>query len=138
MIAMVTIRRATTEDSLDVRRLLDAAMLEPGDVEASVERGDVLIAVSEGPSPDDDGETRLHGALVLHPRADGAHVTAIAVRRRRRDRGIGTALVEAALERESRLTATFDSRVQPFYESLGWDIERIGDDRFCGVTVASE
>lgn len=120
------VREARPDEALAVRRLLDAAMLEPGDVAARIEAGDVLAAV------DEDGE-RVLGAIVLEPRERGAHVAAIAVRRRRRDRGIGTALVEAALERAGRLTARFDEGVVPFYESLEFAIEPVDDRRFRGV-----
>ncbi|WP_254766258.1 GNAT family N-acetyltransferase [Salinilacihabitans rarus] len=120
------VRDATSGEALDVRRILDAAMLEPGDVEARIAAGDVLVAVV--------GDRHL-GALVLDPRERdrGAHVAAVAVRRRRRNRGVGTALVERALERERRLTARFDEDVRPFYESLGFSIEPIDDRRYRGV-----
>ena len=67
-----------------------------------------------------ESEARVVGTLVL----DGDHVDAVAVRRARRGRGIGTALVEAAVDRRGRLTADFDSCVRPFYESLGFEVER--------------
>ena len=47
-----------------------------------------------------------------------AHVRAIAVRRRRRGRGIGSALVSAATEEFGPLVADFDDAIRPFYESL--------------------
>lgn len=115
--------QARPAESLSVRRLLDAAMLEIDDLEARLDAGDVLVAV------EDD---RPVGAIVLEPRDRGAYVSAIAVSRRRRDRGIGTALVECALEREGRLTARFDERVRPFYQSLGFSIESIDDERYRG------
>ena len=118
------VRPASSDDRLAVIRLLDAALLEVEGVDARLEAGDVLVAV--------DDRERVHGTIVLEPDDRGAHVAAIAVRRRRRDRGIGTALVESALEREGRLTARFDERVRPFYESLGFSIERIDDRRYRG------
>lgn len=123
----VNVRPAVPGDALTVRRILDAAVLRTGDVEARIESDDVLVAVESG--GDDE---RVLGALVLEPRERGAHVVAVAVRRRRRDRGVGTALVEAALEREGRLTARFDERVRPFYDSLGFDVEPIADARYEG------
>ena len=45
--------------------------------------------------------------------------------------GRGTTLVAAAARRE-RLTAGFDSGIRPFYESLGFDVER-SDGRCRGV-----
>ena len=119
------VRTARDDDRLDVVRILDAAMLEVGDVTPRIDAGDVLVAV-------DDDRDRVIGAIVLAPEPSGTYVSAVAVRRRRRDRGIGTALVERALEREGRLTARFDDRVRPFYESLGFSIERIDDRRYRG------
>lgn len=126
------VRRARSDEALAVRRLLDAAVLEPGDVERHVEAGNALVAVENGDDP------TIHGAVVLEPRERGAHVAAIAVRKRRRDRGIGRALIEAALEREGRLTARFDDRVRPFYESLEFSIESIDGERHEGVLVREE
>ncbi|WP_232686957.1 GNAT family N-acetyltransferase [Halobacterium zhouii] len=147
-----TVRRATEADHLDALRILDAAMLET-DADAIQERidaGTVLVAV--------DGE-RVVGALVAAPRNSeldeeprdgeldeephdgeldeephdaGAHVDAIAVRRRRRASGIGSRLVEAAVEHWTPLTAEFDPDVKPFYENLGFDCEATGE-RFRGV-----
>lgn len=121
--ASPTVRRAVPDESLPVRRLLDGAVLEVEDLTARLAAADVLVAVVDD---------RIVGAIVLEPRERGAHVSAIAVQRRRRDRGIGTSLLEAALEREGRLTARFDERVRPFYESCGFSIEPIGDDRYRG------
>ena len=119
------VRTARDDDRLDVVRILDAAMLEVGDVTPRIDAGDVLVAV-------DDDRDRVIGAIVLAPEPSGTYVSAVAVRRRRRDRGIGTALIERALEREGRLTARFDDRVRPFYESLEFSIERIDDRRYRG------
>ncbi|USZ77693.1 GNAT family N-acetyltransferase [Halorussus vallis] len=70
--------------------------------------------------------------------SDGARVDAVAVRRARRARGIGTALVEAALAREGRLVAEFDPRVAPFYESLNFDVLELDgeSDRLRGTRDA--
>ncbi|MFC6766995.1 hypothetical protein ACFQE6_19045, partial [Natrinema soli] len=46
--------------------------------------------------------------------------------------------VEAALEREGRLTARFDDGVRPFYERLGFSIEPIDEQRHSGVVVATD
>nr|WP_254282969.1 GNAT family N-acetyltransferase [Halomicroarcula limicola] len=94
--------------------VLDGAALavDAETVRASMGSGGTLVAVSE------DGE-RVLGALVL----DGCRIEAVAVRRRRRGQGIGTALVEAAGERRERLTAAFDADVRPFYAKLGFEIE---------------
>ena len=119
------IRPARPDELLAVRRLLDVALLEVEGVERRLGAGDVLVAVDDG---------TVVGAAVLAPQGDGVHVEAIAVRRRRRDRGVGTALIEAARERYGRLTAEFDPDVRPFYESLGFDVKPAADDgRLRGV-----
>ncbi|WP_408960025.1 GNAT family N-acetyltransferase [Natrinema sp. 74] len=140
------VRTATPDDTLEVRRILDAALLEPGDVEGRIADGDVLVAgdrrggVSRDDGSGDDGSERILGTAVLEPIAtgSGAHVGAIGVRRRHRGRGIGRALIERALEREGRLTARFDDGVRPFYERLGFSIEPIDERRNRGVAVTTE
>ena len=149
------VRPADRDDALEVRRILDGAMLEPGAVEPRIDAGDVVVAGDRRGEPatagadesDGDGsnpgtpnrerERRL-GALVLEPRDRGAHVAAVAVRRRHRGRGIGTTLVERALDREGRLTATFDERVRPFYDALGFRIQSVDERRYRGVAVTDE
>lgn len=146
----VTVREATPDDLLGVRRVLDAAMLEVrDDLEERIEAGDVLVAEAEDvPAAEADDDRPTLGALVLVPREcagdsepgdsepgdneQGAHVHAVAVRRARRGRGIGSALVRAAAERQPRLTAEFDPDVRPFYESLGFDVEATDDGRLRG------
>ncbi len=135
-------------------------MLEVGNVEARIDADDVLVATEERPTG--SGETRraIVGVIVLEPpdqptttagdssadeddtaasarrnaRDDdqGSHVHAIAVRKRARGRGVGTALLEAALEREGALTANFDVGVRPFYRSLGFEIEPLAEGRCRG------
>jgi GNAT superfamily N-acetyltransferase len=107
----VAVREARPDERVAVRRMIDAAMLEPGDVAGAVDRGDALVAVADG---------RVSGALVREPRRNGARIAAVAVTRSRRGQGIGSALVAAAGERAGRLTAEFDAEVRPFYESLGF------------------
>ncbi|APX97643.1 GNAT family N-acetyltransferase [Natronorubrum daqingense] len=134
----VHVRPATTADALEARRILDAAMLEYGDVEALIETEHVLVAGDyRGGS---DGSERLLGTVVLEPHEHerGAHVTAVAVRRRQRGRGVGSALIERGIEREGRLTAHFDGDVRPFYDRLGFALERTESDRYHGVAVASK
>ncbi|MBX0322756.1 GNAT family N-acetyltransferase [Halomicroarcula sp. F13] len=110
------VREATVADLPDVMNVLDGAALsiDVATVRESIAEDGVLVVVSE------DGE-RVLGSLVL----DGEHVAAVAVRRRRRGQGIGTALVEAAADRRERLTATFDADVKPFYEGLGFTVEPV-------------
>jgi GNAT superfamily N-acetyltransferase len=109
------------------------------DLRERIEAGDVLVAIDGDDSP-------VLGALVLGPRQCGghggardegasadvaasAHVDAIAVRRARRGRGVGTALVRTASERHPRLTAEFDADVRPFYESLGFEVEAVSGEK---------
>lgn len=110
-----TIREAESGEFLAVVRLLEGALLEidPETVRGAIEAGDALVCVADG---------AVRGALVL----DDSHVEAIAVRRTHREGGIGSALVEAAADREGELTAEFDPRVREFYEALGFDVERGG------------
>jgi sulfur carrier protein ThiS len=121
----VVVRRARRDDHLAVVRLLDGAML---DVDAGrvrdrieAETGAVLVATR--------GDVdRPVGALVR----DGDRVTAVVTRRRHRGRGVGSALVRVALGDRGRLVAEFDPGVRPFYESLGFTIEPVGDGRLRG------
>ncbi|MFP8889853.1 GNAT family N-acetyltransferase [Natrialbaceae archaeon A-CW2] len=144
------IRLANEADALEVRRLIDGAMLEGGDVEARIEAADVLVATLERQTAEGDTREAIGGAVVLeHPddspvgsdeteptrdtkTSSARHIRAIAVRRRRRGQGLGTALVEAALERYGTVTANFDADVRPFYEALEFDIERVAGDRYRG------
>lgn len=107
----VRVRPATAEDHLDVMRVVDGAALEAdaATVRERIEAGGVRVATV--------GENVV-GALVC----DGDRITAVATRRRWRDRGVGTALVSAAAERRDRLVAEFDPDVCRFYESLGFEI----------------
>lgn len=118
----VAVRPADPDDSLDVRRVVDGALLDvPEGLDDRVREGDVLVAV--------DADSVV-GALVL----DGSRVEAVAVRRRRRGNGVGSELVEAAAGRvNGTLTADFRPEVQPFYESLGFDIEEVAEGRGSGT-----
>jgi len=121
------VRDATADDLAAVMNVLDGANLavEANTVSRRIENDMVLVA--------GDGRRPL-GALVAIPRPNGAHVEAIAVRRRRRNQGIGTALVEGAAARWGRLTATFDPPVREFYDSLSFDVESRGE-RYWGERV---
>jgi N-acetylglutamate synthase-like GNAT family acetyltransferase len=119
----VHVRPATADDLPAVLTVLDSAALrvEFEQVTAAIEAADVLVAASTAGT--------VLGALVL----DGTEIAAIAVRRRRRDQGIGTALVEAAARDRESLHAEFDQRVAPFWRSLGFEAEPLADPgRFCG------
>ena len=119
------VRPASARDHLGVMRVLDGANLELSATAAEdrIDAGTVLVA---------DDDNRIVGALVAMQRDEGAHVEAVAVRRKRRASGIGSALVEAAADQWTPLTADFDPPVKPFYDALGFDIEQKGD-RYRGV-----
>ena len=121
------VQEATSEDLPAVMTVFDSALLETDaeTVREATERGDVLLAVR--------GD-RILGACLLV----GEEIEAVAVRQKRRDQGIATALVEAAAEERDRLVAEFDARVRPFWDSLGFEIEPIGDDRYRGVLKTSD
>jgi len=129
----VGVRPAEERDALDVRRVLDAAMLEFDALDERIASGDVFVAIDGGHAIEAGGgagsESRVLGALVL----SGTGIEAIAVRRALRDRGIGRALVEHAADRRGALTAEFDGGVRAFYEALGFEVERVGEDRFRSV-----
>lgn len=124
---MTMVRHASTAELVDVMRVLEGALLEvdASDVEAAMERQEVLVADEEG---------QVVGALVR----DGEHVEAIAVTPQRRRSGLGTLLVELALAETGRLTATFRPEVSEFYEYLGFDVEERADDLWGVATVADE
>jgi sulfur carrier protein ThiS/predicted N-acetyltransferase YhbS len=117
----VTVRPARPDDHLDVMRIVDGAMLsaDAERVRDRIDDGSVLVATADD---------RPVGTLVR----DGDRVTAVAVRRRYRNRGVGTALVSRVLDDRDRLVAEFDPDVRPFYESLGFEVEAVGDGRLRG------
>ena len=120
------VRVADGDDRVAVARLVDGALLDLShdELRAALDRADVLVAERDG---------RVVGAVVL----DGDHVVAVAVRRSRRRSGVGAALLRAARTREGRLTAAFDPGVRPFYESLGFAVER-RDGRLFGTWTADD
>ncbi|ELZ50840.1 GCN5-related N-acetyltransferase [Halorubrum coriense DSM 10284] len=122
--ADVTVELATPADRLDVLRILDAAMLETDAdvVDDRIDAGDVLVARSTRTGG-------VVGALVaVRPDPARLHVDAVAVRRARRGRGIGSALVAAAVDRGASdpavdaVTAAFDAELTAFYEALGLSV----------------
>ncbi|QZY00666.1 GNAT family N-acetyltransferase [Halobaculum rubrum] len=126
----VSIRAARDDETGAIRHLLDAAMLTvPANLPERVAGGDALVAV---PGEIGTESADVVGALVL----DGTRVEAVAVRKRRRADGVGTALVAAAARRtDGPLTATFRPQVRPFYEALGFEVaER--DERLFGTLAA--
>ncbi|GAA0522241.1 Ribosomal protein S18 acetylase RimI [Halorubrum aquaticum] len=130
----IAIERATAGDRLDVLRVLDAAMLETDadDLAARIDDGDALVARFERTGS-------VVGALVVtRPEPGRRHVDAVAVRRARRGRGIGSALVARAV-RDARadpdadaVTATFDADLRGFYAELGFAVEPVEGGRLRG------
>ncbi|MGM0684152.1 MAG: GNAT family N-acetyltransferase [Halobacteriota archaeon] len=125
------VESATPDDRIDVLRVLDAAMLETDaeTVDAAIDAGDALVARFKRTNA-------VVGALVAtRPEPSRLHVDAVAVRRSRRGRGIGSALVAAAVRRAERdaavdaVTAAFDRSLEAFYTDLGFDLDRDGDER---------
>lgn len=135
----IRVREATSRDRSDVLNVLNGAGLETDwrVITDALARGDAFVAVAspEESSASSEQETargegdRVLGALVL----DGREILAVAVRRRRRGQGIGTALVDAAGQGRDRLVADFDGRVRPFWASLGFEISPTEDGRYLGV-----
>ena len=124
------VESATPDDRLDILRVLDAAMLETDTetVDAAVDAGDALVARF-------DRTDAVVGALVsVRRETDWLHVDAVAVRRSRRGRGVGSALVAGAVRRGERdpgievVTAEFDAELKGFYRNLGFDIVPVADD----------
>lgn len=141
-ISGVRVRPAADEELPGIMNLLDRALLDIGAerVGERIEAGAALVA-----SDASDHGRPIYGALVLSEAGHNVQsdtgteiefepeIEAIAVRRRYRGSGIGTALVERARrETSGRLVAAFDARVRPFYASLGFRVRPIGDGRFRG------
>ena len=143
----LSIRRGDPTDRLAVVRLFDAAMLDT-EFDRLSERltgtdGAVLIATrGETPvgaialdySPASDEKQVAVDSTRIDDDTDPVGITAIAVRRRRRDRGIGRTLIEAAADRVAPrpLTARFDEKVRPFYHACGFEIDP-RNDRYWGI-----
>ena len=137
----VGIEPGTPDDRMDVLRVLDAAMLET-DAETIGERidaGDVLVArfertgavvgalVATRPAPE-----RETADVGVDP-GDRLHVDAVAVRRARRGRGVGSALVATTVERAeddpeiARVSAVFDASLATFYTDLGFETRPVSE-----------
>lgn len=145
----VRIRKADPDDRLEVARVLDGAMLQTDDIPERLRAADVLVAIAERGDGSDTGRAAetVVGAALLETRDEHRHLDAVAVRRARRDRGIGSALVVRAVReaREmagvSRVTAGFDADLREFYAGLGFDVAAIsregetadGPDRLRGT-----
>ena len=144
------VRAATDGDADDVVRLLDAAMLsvDRERVRRRAATGCVLVAVVRGHNrtarraaadvdADPTDDDRVVGACVLagsdrgsdsgsRPEPVPTEIEHVAVRRSRRGRGIGAALIDGAATRtDGPLVARFRPGVRPFYESLGFAIDAV-------------
>lgn len=124
------IEKATPDELPDVLNVIDNALLEVATprVRTAIEDGDVLVA------RDRDGDHQAKGGILGALVVEGNEITAVAVRRRRRNAGIGAQLVGKATELRPQLCAQFDARVRPFWESFDCDIEPVtGSERFRAV-----
>ncbi len=126
-----SIRRGRPDDFLDVVRLFDAGVLETDAsqirLQLAGDDGFVLVAAIDG---------RLAGAVAVTETPPSAaideiddaeepwHITAVAVRTERQNRGIGRALVTGAAETASprSLSAFFAEHLIPFYIACEFDI----------------
>lgn len=119
------LRTADPEDLPEIMNVLDGANLavEAETVEERIDADQVLVAEEGGP---------VLGALVAESHDDWAYVEAIAVRRSRRGKGLGSTLVQEATDRFGPLIADFDDDLRLFYQSLGFEIEPLGQGRFRG------
>jgi len=139
-----SIRRGVSDDFLDVIRLFDAGVLETdasrvkdqlagrdGFVRiASVDETPIgAIAVAKTPPESVDISDEFD---------EIRHITAIAVRKTRQNRGIGRALVTAAASvvAPRALSAFFEKGLQPFYLACGFEIHE-RDDHFIGLRKPS-
>lgn len=120
-------------DELNVRRVLDGAMLDVADetLATAFEDGTALVALAERGG---DRDPAVAGALAVTAGEDAAdvHLDAVAVRLSRRDGGIGTALVaralaDAAAAGYDRMTAEYDASLREFYADLGFSAAPVGE-----------
>ncbi|MCG1005653.1 GNAT family N-acetyltransferase [Halorubrum lacusprofundi] len=126
----IAIETASPDDRLDILRVLDAAMLETDTevVDTAIDASEALVARFKRTNA-------VVGALVaMRPEPGGLHIDAVAVRRARRGRGIGSALVAEAVRRAERdakvavVTAEFDPKLKGFYTDLGFAVDSERDE----------
>lgn len=121
----MNLRTAAPDDLPEVMNVIDGANLELAAEVVSERIGtdEVLVADEGGP---------ILGALVAESHENWAYIEAIAVRRSRRGKGLGTTLVQTATDQFGPLIADFDDNLRLFYQSLGFQIEPLGEGRFRG------
>ncbi|KDS91228.1 acetyltransferase [Halorubrum saccharovorum] len=119
----IEVEPAATRDRLGMLRVLDAAMLETDaeSVDAAIDADDALVARFKRTDA-------VVGALIgTRPEPERLHVDAVAVRRARRGKEIGSTLVAEVVRQAERdpetelVTAEFDSKLEDFYTDLGFD-----------------
>jgi GNAT superfamily N-acetyltransferase len=115
------LRPALAEERSAAMNVLDGAMLRTDGVAV----GGLWVALEEG---------RVIGAAML----DGDRIDAIAVRRRRRGAGVGSALVGALARSVDRLVVDCGPSVAPFWAQLGFDLETLPDGRRWGQRECSD
>ena len=115
------LRPALAEERSAAMNVLDGAMLRTDGVAV----GGLWVALEEG---------RVIGAAML----DGDRIDAIAVRRRRRGAGVGSALVGALARSVDRLVVDCGPSVAPFWAQLGFDLETLPDRRRWGQRECSD
>lgn len=147
----VAVRAATPDDALGVRRVLDAAVLDVAALDDRLAADEVLVGVDDGRvcgaivvapgGPTDRSGSRrdadsTRSALCPERWLDAAHVRAVAVRRRRRGRGIGSALVREAADRFGPLVADFGRELRPFYDPIADEVVATDDGR-CWARISA-
>lgn len=125
-VRMTTIRRAIRPDVPAIMNILDGALLavSAATIRERIRANETLVAVADD---------RVLGACVLDSSTQPTLIVGVAVRPRRRNSGIGSALLQRARHEFGPLTAEFDAAVHPFYVSLGFDITPIADGRYRGT-----
>lgn len=138
----MVVREAQSNELSSVMNVLDGAYLDIQThvVQGAIQSGSVFV-FSES--------DRIVGVLVIRSDPDwcpqlqsqthaSVHVEAVAVRRKRRNQGIGRALIGNILARYGSATVTFNEGVKPFYETLGVSILSARNKTYYGVLEADD
>ncbi len=141
----VRVRPASDDDTVDIVRLLDAALLtnDPHTLEKRIDSHDVFVAVraadaadfvnrqipaTQASESDRSGGAKL-GVVVLVRGDEALHIDSITTRRSSRGRGIATGLICRSATRARTLgyewlTATFRPPLREFYETRRFTISQ--------------